>query len=401
MIKKVAKLVANNHINFTEKVLAELPVPTDKRPVTYYDAGQAGLCVIATYGGTKTYYFYTKFLGVPKRVKIGRVGVIKLVEARMKARELRTESDRGNDPSQERNEALRDMTLKQFFDTQYFPRHVKVYTRPKSQAKAETMFRNYLSEFHNRKMISITRAEVERLHVGLRDRISLYTANRTLALVKHMYNKAIEWGYPSRHGNPAVGIKMFKERSRERFLQPDEIKRFFAALAEEPNEVFKNYILLSLFIGQRRQNMLSMRWSNVDLNLGYVLFPDSKNGDPQRILITQALDILKDMRQYATDDWVFSSNAGSKSGHFEDLHRPWYALLKRAGIEDMRIHDLRRTFGSYQAITGASLHIIGKALGDKTIAATQVYSRLTMDPIRDSIQRGADKMLEFVKQSDN
>ena len=113
------------------------------------------------------------------------------------------------------------------------------------------------------------------------------------------------------------------------------------------------------------------------------------------------LDILKEMRQHATDDWVFSSNAGSKSGHFEDLHRPWYALLERAGIEDMRIHDLRRTFGSYQAITGASLHIIGKALGDKTSAATQVYSRLTMDPIRDSIQRGADKMLEFVNGTEN
>ncbi len=388
----------NNHINFTEKNLLDLPVPTTDKAAVYYDTGQAGLCVMITYGGTKTYYFYTKFLGAPKRVKIGRVGVTKLVDARMKARELRTEADKGNDPAQERNEALRDMTLKQFFNTQYFPRHVLVYTRPKSQAKAETMFRNYLGEFHNRKMISITRADLERMHVTLRDRISLYTANRTLALVKHMYNKAIEWGYPSRHGNPAVGIKMFRERSRERFLLPDEIKRFFAALNEEPNEVFKNYVLLSLFIGQRRQNMLSMRWSNVDLDLGYVLFPDSKNGDPQRIpLITQALDILKEMRQHATDDWVFSSNAGSKSGHFEDLHRPWYALLERAGIEDMRIHDLRRTFGSYQAITGASLHFIGKALGDKTTAATQVYSRLTMDPIRDSIQRGADKMLEFVK----
>lgn len=389
--------MSNNHINFTEKGLANLPTPADKSPVTYYDTGQAGLCLIATYGGTKTYYFYAKVLGVPKRVKIGRVGVTKLVEARMKARELRTEADKGNDPAQERNEALRDMTLKQFFNTQYFPRHVKVYTRPKSQAKADTMFRNYLGEFHNRKMISITRADLERMHVTLRDRISLYTANRTLALVKHMYNKAIEWGYPSWHGNPAVGIKMFRERSRERFLLPDEIKRFFAALNEEPNEVFKNYVLLSLYIGQRRQNMLSMRWSNVDLELEYVLFPDSKNGDPQKIpLIIQAKDILTEMRKYAINDWVFPSE-GSKSGHLEDLHRPWYALLKRAGIEDLRVHDLRRTFGSYQAITGASLHIIGKALGDKTSIATQVYSRLTMDPIRDSIQRGADKMLEFVE----
>ena len=389
-------MATNNHINFTEKNLLDLPVPTDGKAAVYYDTGQAGLCVMITYGGTKTYYFYTKFLGVPKRVKIGRVGVTKLVDARMKARELRTEADKGNDPSQERNETLRDMTLKQFFNTQYFPRHVKVYTRPKSQAKAETMFRNYLGEFHNRKMISITRADMERMHAGLRDRISLYTANRTLALVKHMYNKAIEWGYPARHGNPAVGIKMFRERSRERFLLPDEIKRFFAALNEESNEVFKNYVLLSLYIGQRRQNMLSMRWSNVDLDLGYVLFPDSKNGDPQKIpLIIQAKEILTEMRKYAINDWVFPSE-GSKSGHLEDLHRPWYALLKRAGIEDLRVHDLRRTFGSYQAITGASLHIIGKALGDKTVAATQVYSRLTMDPIRDSMQRGADKMLEFV-----
>lgn len=387
----------NNHINFTEKGLANLPTPADKSPVTYYDTGQTGLCLIATYGGTKTYYFYAKVLGVPKRVKIGRVGVTKLVEARMKVRELRTEADKGNDLAQERNEALRDMTLKQFFNTQYFPRHVKVYTRPKSQAKAETMFRNYLGEFHNRKMISITRADLERMHVTLRDRISLYTANRTLALIKHMYNKAIEWGCPSQHGNPAVGIKMFRERSRERFLLPDEIKHFFAALNEEPNEVFKNYVLLSLYIGQRRQNMLSMRWSNVDLELEYVLFPDSKNGDPQKTpLIIQAKDILTEMRKYAINDWVFPSES-SKSGHLEDLHRPWYALLKRAGIEDLRVHDLRRTFGSYQAITGASLHIIGKALGDKTSIATQVYSRLTMDPIRDSIQRGADKMLEFVE----
>ena len=390
-------MAINTHINFTEKTLSDLPIPTDKRPVTYYDTGQAGLCVMITYGGTKTYYFYTKFLGVPKRVKIGRVGLTKLVDARMKARELRTVADHGDDPGQERNEAVRDMTLKQFFDTQYFPRHVLVYTRPKSQAKAETMFRNYLSEFHSRKMISITREDVERMHVDLKNRISLYTANRTVALIKHMYNKAIEWGYPSRHGNPAVGIKMFKERSRERFLQPDELQRLFAALAEEPNEVFKNYVLLSLFIGQRRQNMLSMRWSYVDLNLNVVRFPDSKNGDPQSIpLITHAQEILKYMKQYAINDWVFPSS-GSKSGHLEDLHRPWYALLKRANIENFRVHDLRRTFGSYQAITGTSLFIIGKALGDKTTAATQVYSRLTMDPIRESIQRGADKMLEFVE----
>lgn len=77
------------------------------------------------------------------------------------------------------------------------------------------------------------------------------------------------------------------------------------------------------------------------------------------------------------------------------LYRPWYALLKRANIENFRVHDLRRTFGSYQAIMVSGDFILGKALGDKTMAAVRVYARLTMEPIRDSIQRAADKMLEF------
>ena len=387
-------------IKFTQKTIDALPLPETGQKIYYDTDSKDGLCLIASYGGAKTYFMQMYFRGRGVKTKIGSANIMKLAEAKIRAHTLREKAEQGEDPSQERNEALRDMTLKQFFDTQYYPRHVLVYTKPKTQAKDETMFRNNLVSLHSRKMMSITRQDVERLHFDLKDRISLYTANRVVGLLKHMYNKAIEWGYPAHHGNPAVGIKMFREKSRERFLQPDEITRFFAALAEEPNEAFKNYVLLSLFIGQRRQNMLSMRWSNVDLNLGFVLFPDSKNGDPQRIpLISQALEILQDMRTRATDDWVFSSRAGSKSGHIEDFHRPWYALLKRANIEDLRFHDLRRTFGSYQAITGASLHIVGKALGDKTSAATQVYARLTMDPVRDSIQRGADKMLEFVEQN--
>ena len=85
----------NNRFNFTEKALASLPVPTDKKPVTYYDDGQAGLCVIVTYGGAKTYYAYMKFQGTPKRIKIGRVGVTKLFEARVKTRELKATADKG------------------------------------------------------------------------------------------------------------------------------------------------------------------------------------------------------------------------------------------------------------------------------------------------------------------
>lgn len=126
----------NNRFNFTEKTLAGLPIPADKKPVVYYDDGQPGLCVNVTYGGTKTYYSYIKFQGTPKRTKIGRVGTAKLVDARTKARELKTIADHGDDPSTERDEARKDMTLREFFETQYYPRCSLVYKRygqPKEQ----------------------------------------------------------------------------------------------------------------------------------------------------------------------------------------------------------------------------------------------------------------------------
>lgn len=195
-------------------------------------------------------------------------------------------------------------------------------------------------------------------------------------------------------GNPAQGIKMFKEKSRDRFLQQDELRRFFKALDEEPNTMFKNYILLSLFIGQRRSNMLSMRWSNIDLQLGFAVFLDTKNGDQRIPLVNQAKQILASIPRQASSDFVFPSDT-SKSGHVEDFHRPWYALLNRAGIENLRIHDIRRTFGSYQAIGGSSALIIGKALGDKILAATQVYSRLTVNPVLNSMQKAVDSMLGY------
>ena len=223
-----------------------------------------------------------------------------------------------------------------------------------------------------------------------------------------MFRLACEWGDRKVKYNPVEGVKKFKEQSRERFLQPDELGRFFTALMEDPNEQFRNFILLALFLGQRRSNILSMRWENVmlaDREMANVYFPTSKNGEPQRIpLSQQAYELLKHMQEQsegATKGWVFpsatySDKRKSKSGHVEDFHRPWYALLKRANIEDLRIHDLRRTFGSYQAMSGSSLHIIGKSLGDKSTLATLVYSRLTMDPIQESIQRGTDKMMGYL-----
>lgn len=387
-------------INFTKKAIASLPIPTkEENQVVYYDSGSKdGLCLIVSYGGSKTFYAYMKYQGMPKRIKIGKFGHVELETARRKAHTMRERAICGEDPAQERFDELHDMTLKEYYEKVYLPVHSLTHKKQKTQINDNATFRNHLSVFHNRQMRTISRDEVARHHNFLRQTVSSYTANRMLALIRHMYNKAYECGFPKRFENPADGIKMFREISRDRFLRDDELKRLFDALNNEPNDVFKNYVLISLYSGQRRSNVLSLRWSQIDLVNGFIYLSETKNGEPMQVpIIEQLRELLLKIKQNSNSPWVLPSEQ-SASGHLEEPKRAWKSLLKRADIDNLRLHDLRRTMGSYQAITGASMNVIGRSLGHKSTAATAIYARLSADPVRASMQRATNKMLEFAKK---
>lgn len=387
-------------INFTEKTLATLPLPAkNDGQAIYYDSGTSdGLQLIVTYGGSKTYYFYALFQGRPIRDKIGKVGQIKLVQAREIAHSKREQINKGIDPTLERKAALQDITLKDFYENHYKPQHSQLVKAQKSIKDDDGTFYNYLKELHSRHLRSINHDDIAKLHTRLFREISPYTANRMLSLIRHMYNKAAEWGnYSQKLDNPTNGIKKFPEKSRDRFMNGDELHRFFSVLYKEPDSAFKFYILLSLFLGQRRRNILALRWSDVDLNNKLVYFRDTKNKEPLQVPLTShAIALFKYMKENAVSEWVLPS-ATSASGHYEEPKKPWKKLLAAANIDNLRLHDLRRTLGSYQAISGASLAIIGKSLGHKSQSATEVYSRLSVDPVRDSMQKATDMMLEFMK----
>ena len=392
----------SQHINFTEKAIAALPIPAKEQgQAIYYDSGSTdGLMLIVTYGGTKTYYHYMFFNKRPVRTKIGRSSQIKLAVARARAHTMAENATKGIDPGEKRRENLHDITFKQFYETIYRPEYSIVYKKPRSVVNDDSIFTHHLKDFHNRMMLGIKPVEIAKLHNNTKQTHSPYTANRVLSLIKHIYVIAAKHGYMNGHANPAADITKFKEQTRDRFLQSDELQRLFAALETEQNEVFKNYILISLYSGQRRSSILSLRWSQVDLVNGFIYLPDTKNGEPMQVPMTNQLrELFEKINHNKNSDWVLPS-VRSKSGHLEDPKRPWHELLRRAGIKNLRLHDLRRTMGSYQAISGASLHIIGKSLGHKSASATQVYARLTVDPVRNAMQKATDKMMEFVSDSE-
>ena len=205
-------------------------------------------------------------------------------------------------------------------------------------------------------------------------------------------NWNIRTGYISGE-NPWACLHHMRIKSRERFLQPAELSRFFAALSVESDDLIKDFIFLSLYTGARRTNVLGMRWEDINFDLALWRIPITKNGDSQTVPLTNsAMEVLKRRFDARTqDEWVFPGKG--TGNHFVEPKRAWHRLLERAKIENLRIHDLRRTLGGYMAIGNTSLQIIGKALGHKSLAATEIYARLSAGPVRAAMEQAQNTIL--------
>jgi integrase len=298
------------------------------------------------------------------------------------------------------NESKHLMKSKRDFGTlfgEYIERHAKIH---KKTWKTDVgNFKRYLSHWKNKKLNQVDKSDVHKLHTKLGTSIGRYTANRVLELLSTVYNCAMNWGYITE--NPTVGIKHFYEKSRDRFLQPDEIPRLFKSLENEPNHDIRDYIYISLFTGARKSNVLSMQWNEINFYTKVWRIPETKNGESVSIpLTTEAIKILKDRKKVVgpKSTYVFPSKT-SKTGHLVEPKTGWARILKRANISNLRIHDLRRSLGSWQASTGASLSIIGKTLGHKNINTTSIYARLNLDPVRESIQLATQAMIKAGKSN--
>ena len=162
---------------------------------------------------------------------------------------------------------------------------------------------------------------------------------------------------------------------------------------QEHNDKIRDYITFALLTGARKSNVLAMRWDQINLNRREWRIPRTKNETPQIVTLTEeAAFLLQQRKATATNDFVFPGTG--RTGHLTEPKKGWGRILKQAGIADLRIHDLRRTLGSWQARTGASLAIIGKSLNHKSPQATAIYARLDLDPVRASVEKATKAMFE-------
>lgn len=374
--------------NFTKAEIDSLTLPASGKRDTYQDTKVSGLHLRISSTGIKTFSVFKRIRGGnPERITLGRFPDMTIDQARRKTMEINLAIADGRSPAEAKRKLKSELLFSELFE-EYLERHSK----PKKKTWTEDLekYKNHIEKpLGKRKLSEIDRAAISLIHSNITKAGHPIAANRILALISSVLGWAISAGLWE--NNPAIGIRRNKEKSRDRFIQSDELPRFFQALAEEPNETIRDYVLISLLTGARRSNVCSMKWQDINFERAEWRIEATKNDTPQTVTLSpEAVEVLQNRK---SDDSEFVFPGNGKSGHLQEPRKGWERILKSARINDLRLHDLRRTLGSWQAKTGASLAIIGKSLNHKNQNTTAIYARLDLDPVRDSVNTATSAML--------
>ena len=376
---------------FTEKRLRGLPDPESGR-VDYHDEKVDGLKLTVS-RRNRTYFFVGRLDGKMTRLKIGRLGQVSLKHARDAISTIRSKAAVGENEAVQRKQRRRNDGLR-FADLWDFYLEHWAKPRKRTWANDRSQYENHLSDWGNRSVSTITVQDVRKRHAEIGKKSGPYAANRVLALLSKMYEvgrKQLEY----RGENVAKLVDRFPESDRERFLSADELGRFFSALDVEKDVVAADLLRWLIWTGARKGNALSARWDEIDADLGVWTIPGAKfkNGRPQRIPLTaQSREVLARRRAENPQgcEWIFPGANPEK--HREGARSAWDRIRTTAGLKDVRVHDLRRSLGSWMAGNGVGLPIIGATLGHRTQQTTAIYSRVALDPVRDALETAQASM---------
>lgn len=379
------------HKRITKIVLDAAPIP--KTGQTFIrDTKDVGFALRITSGGKKVFVFEGRIEGRPRRMTIGPYGPLTVEDARKEVLKLKGRiAKEEENPADSKIARRRGMTFGEYLD-HYVARHAEVKNKPSSLRSVRSIINRHLQPWRGRKLSSITRQDVAELHARI-GRKAPIRANRTVALLRRAFNVAKMEGV-LKADNPASKIEFFREVSRDRFLKPEELPRFVEALAREESPFIRVLFLVLILTGARRSEALGMQWRDVDLERAVWQIKETKQGKPHTIPLPGAVvDLLVALPRVEGNDHVFPGIGDKGKGPINNVFKPWRRICERAGLKDVRVHDLRRTLGSWLAGSGESLILIGKALGHSTPTSTAVYARMDLSPLREALERNATKMI--------
>jgi integrase len=396
-----------NRTGFTERRVADLK-PQAKR-YTVYDDRTKGLAIRIDPNNAKVYFWFRSVRGKPVWRSLGTHPEMTVESARTEASRLnvllkdwKDEGFKGPSPFASRTpQSSGAPTFAELVDA-YVNQHVReTANRPEAaEARIRWMMKKFFGGWSERRIDEITVEDVLRVKNACGQK--RHMANRCTEFVRTVYNWAAKvhdgkvnfWQVES----PAKNVSRYDEKDRERFLEPPELAQFNKALEEEQHRDLHDFLVLAMNTGARRGDILSMAWENIHWEREVWHVPNPKGGVSYDVaLLPAAMAILEARRKKAEETAVFVFPSTGRTGHLGDVKKQWQRFRKAAGIPDIRVHDLRRTVGSYLAMAGVNLPTIAATLGHRSLGSTQIYSRLHDASVREARGIGQAKMLELMR----
>ena len=374
----------------TEKAIRDAK-PGPKTRIEW-DRDIKGFGLRVTAKGVRAFILNYRVNGRERRATIGRPGEMSLKEARRRAGELLAGVRDGADPLREREEARAEPTvadgLDRFFDEfvprrmadgRLAPRTVKDY-----RAQANRTVRPALGK---QRIGDVTRADIER---AIAPRAPVQR-NRTVAFIARLFAVFEEWAWREPNSNPARRIEKTREEPRDRVLAPSEIEALGAALADIENPFVAGALRFLLMTGWRTGEALALRWSDLNFETGAVVLPTSKTGRETRTLGAMARQVIIDIPRLAHNPFVF---AGQDDGAltYATLRRRFRLACRAAGIENARLHDIRRSVATSAAAHGVSVFMLRDLLGHKTVAMANRYARQSGSALQQTQDAHGERM---------
>lgn len=374
----------------SKRTVEKLSVAKDS---VFWDRALPGFGVRVYPSGSKVYVVQARFGGKSRRVTVGRHGVLTADRARRRAAALIARIKAGEDPAPPSADAPAEVgvTVAELA-ARFLADHAAVRCKPRSIVSYRSLIKlHILPELGALPVASIERDHVAALHYRLRDKSC--TANRVVSLLSHMLALGEEWGLrPPEGGNPCRFVRRYATRKRERFLSDAEFQRLGNTIEElraegKVSPAAAAAIRLLMLTGCRRNEILTLRWDDVDLEAGELRLRDSKTGARLVPLSPAAARVLCSLPRDGDNPWAI---AGRKRGTgLTNVNRSWAAIRACAGLDDVRLHDLRHSFASRALALGESLPAIGRLLGHKRIQTTARYAHLDRNAVKAAAARVA------------
>ncbi len=329
--------------------------------------------------------------GRKRLMTIADYGDLTLSEARDRATKYRVQAKDGIDPLEEKRQEALGSTFGDLCK-RYLDKHAKVHKKTWKTDDGR-LERHIPRAWKSRKVQAISHADIQGLHREI-GRTRPYEANRTLDLLRVMFNVARPW-YPvlQKADNPADNIKKFAESERKRFARADEMPRIARAIDAESNVYVRAALWLYLLTGARKQELLPRNRSEIERSPDRIRLPDTKSGEEQYIpLSAPAMAIVQAIPEVKGNPYLLP---GARQGkHLVNIDKPWRRVRKAAGCEDLTLHDLRRSVGSWMTDDGVDLNRIKNALRHANISTTMRYARLGDDAAREPLERHGKRIIE-------